>query len=127
MKKYAIAIVVIAVAVAVLYTAAGNRGGERLGAGIPAGTEPITVAEALARASDGGDAEVVVEGEMTKKCPTSGCWFYLTDSTGDIRVDAQFAGFTVVDQKTGSNVTVYGKVVEFGDGEVELSALGAKF
>lgn len=128
MKKVIITILVIGVIAAVGY-AAMNRsgGGVTLGKDIPAGVQEMTVAQATERAQKHEGMEVVLTGTMEEKCPTSGCWFYLSDDTGRIRVDAQFSGFNVVDRKVGSKVTVYGKLLRISDGDAEVSALGAKF
>ncbi len=127
MKKLIIGIVVIAAIGAGIYFATTSGGnGITMGQDIPEGLEPTTIANAL-KAGQEGNIEVVLHGTMEEKCPTAGCWFYLTDNTGKIRVDTQFAGFTVINQKIGSKVTVYGKVIKPEGGDPELSALGAKF
>lgn len=70
--------------------------------------------------------DVTVKGEITEKCPTSGCWFYLKDGTGSIRIDTQFSGFNVLDVPSGSKVIVQGKVMQPEDGEPEMAAAGMK-
>lgn len=128
MRKPIIAIVAAVVAAAVGYAAIElGAGGAILGEAVPGGMQTMTIAEARKHAEANPGAEVVLSGRMDQKCPTAGCWFYLSDDSGRIRVDTQFSGFTVVEQKTGSQVTVYGKLVKPEGGEPEVSALGARF
>lgn len=60
-------------------------------------------------------AQVVkLTGTMSEKCPIAGCWFYMFDKTGKIKVDTKAAGFTVAEVPLQSQVTVTGKVVTEG-------------
>jgi uncharacterized protein YdeI (BOF family) len=64
-----------------------------------------------------GDAPptVTLQGVIVEKCPVAGCWFYLQDQTGTIKVDTKSAGFVVVDVPLQTKVTVSGKIVSDGD------------
>ena len=131
MKKFVMVLIVVIAIAAVAYAVVG-RGPQSeiaLGKPIPGSVGPMTVAQALKHAEEHPkmQMEVVLEGVMQEKCPMSGCWFYLSDDTGRIRVDTQYAGFDVLDVKTGSKAVVYGKIVRPTDGEPEISALGARF
>ena len=57
---------------------------------------------------------VKLAGTMTEKCPVAGCWFYVIDKTGKIKVDTKDAGFTVTEVPLQSEVTVVGKVATEG-------------
>ena len=58
--------------------------------------------------------DVIVEGKIVAECP-SGCWFTLSDGTGNIYVDLNPSNL-VIPQKRGAAAKVYGKVViERGD------------
>jgi uncharacterized protein YdeI (BOF family) len=128
MKKLVVAIVIVLVIAGAGYAILGRSGGQKtLGQAIPDGMKAVTVAQALEHARIHPGMQVLLTGTMDEKCPTAGCWFYLSDGTGRIRVDTQFAGFTVLEQKTGSKVTVYGKLTQPEEGEPEISALGARF
>lgn len=128
MKKLLIVVAVAALLGAVAYGMFGKQGsGVVLGESVPADAEIVTIKQAVEMAETAENPVVVIKGKVEEKCPTSGCWFYLSDDSGRIRVDTQFAGFTVVDQKSGSEATVYGKVVKPEQGEAEISALGAEF
>jgi hypothetical protein len=69
---------------------------------------------------------VAITGQMTQRCPTAGCWFYLNDGTGDLRVDAKEGGFSVLGLPIGARLTVYGTVVREPDEDPELAAVGAR-
>lgn len=70
--------------------------------------------------------DVTLRGTMVEKCPTAGCWFYLRDDTGTIKVDTKAAGFVVVDVPLQAEVTVVGKVRTEGD-EVSVQAAGLRY
>ena len=65
-------------------------------------------------------------GRMTERCPTAGCWFYLSDGTGDLRVDAQEGGFSVLGLPMGARLTVFGRVVREPGEDPQLEAVGAR-
>jgi hypothetical protein len=69
---------------------------------------------------------VALTGRMTDRCPTAGCWFYLNDGTGDLRVDARDGGFSVLGLPVGARLTVFGTVVREPGQEPELAAVGAR-
>jgi uncharacterized protein YdeI (BOF family) len=124
MKNILTFLVVIAVMAVAGYVIKGRTAtAEMLGAPLSEGTRTITVAEALNH-SGGDHAHIVLKGSLDRKCPTSGCWFYLKDSTGTIRVDTQFSGFNVVKVRVGSRVTVQGTIMQPNNGEPQLSAAG---
>lgn len=79
-------------------------------------------------AARGGDtpSQVAFKGTIIEKCPVAGCWFYLQDETGVIKVDTKSAGFVVVNVPLQSTVTVAGKLVTDGD-EVRLEATGLRY
>jgi uncharacterized protein YdeI (BOF family) len=102
------------------------RGGSvELGSGVPDGAQIISVQEVLNQGKAWAGREVTLRGEMTQKCPTSGCWFYMKDDTGDMRVDTAPSGFTISEIPLGKTITVYGKVV-MTEGGSEMVALGVK-
>src|SRR5260370_39861196 len=63
-------------------------------------------------------------GHMTERCPTAGCWFYLNDGTGDLRVDAQEGGFSVLGLPLGARLTVFGHIVQEPSEDPQLAAAG---
>jgi hypothetical protein len=65
-------------------------------------------------------------GRITERCPSAGCWFYLNDGTGDIRVDAGAGGFSVLGLPIGARLIVFGTVVQEPGEEPQLAAVGAR-
>lgn len=119
--KVVIIITVLAVAAGGVYMFLG-KGSTELGNGIPAGAQIVDIS-GISEEMVG--EEITIRGAMSQKCPTAGCWFYLKDSTGEIRVDTAPSGFTITEIPLGKEVTVHGKVVRM-EGGLELVALGVK-
>src|SRR5207244_3702071 len=69
---------------------------------------------------------IALTGCMTERCPTAGCWFYLNDGTGDLRVDARAGSFSVLGLPIGGRLTVFGSVVREPGEDPELEAVGAR-
>lgn len=69
---------------------------------------------------------VAVTGQMTQRCPTAGCWFYLNDGTGDLRADARAGNFSVLSLPTGARLTVYGRLVREAGEDLQIAAVGAR-
>jgi uncharacterized protein YdeI (BOF family) len=123
MKKLIIIIIAIAAIGAGVYVFKGG-GAASLGQGVPAGAQITDIGQISA---DMKGKEVTVTGEMTQKCPTTGCWFYIKDSTGEIRVDTAPSGFTITDVPLHKTITVHGKVVVPESGQAELVATGVEY
>ena len=124
MKKIVTILIVAAVIVAGVYAFRG--GSKPLGQGVPAGAEITGIGQILDHGKSWQGREVTVKGEMTEKCPTTGCWFYIKDSTGTIRVDTAPSGFTIAEIPAGKTITVHGKVTVADGGATELVATGVK-
>ena len=71
--------------------------------------------------------QVTIQGVMIEKCPVAGCWFYLRDSTGVIKVDTKLAGFVVLDVPLKSRLTVMGKKVVADGNEITIEATGVRY
>jgi hypothetical protein len=69
---------------------------------------------------------VALTGFMTRRCPIAGCWFYLNDGTGDLRVDAKPGNFTVVGLPMGGRLTVFGTVIQEASEDPQLAAIGLR-
>lgn len=69
---------------------------------------------------------VTVEGEITKECPGSGCWWYVKDATGEIRTDSYGGGFALPLHQEGKQVRTTGKIVKTDSGELQIAASGAE-
>lgn len=69
---------------------------------------------------------VSLYGRIVEKCPVAGCWFYLDDGTGRMKVDTKAAGFVVLDVPIGRKVEVRGKIDRSGD-DTEIAADGVRY
>src|SRR6478672_3326638 len=69
---------------------------------IPRGAARATIARIRRDPHAVSGKMVAVTGRMTDRCPTAGCWFYLNDGTGDLRVDAREGGFSVLGVPVGA-------------------------
>jgi hypothetical protein len=69
---------------------------------------------------------IAVSGQLTQRCPTAGCWFYLNDGTGDLRVDARPGSFSVLGLPIGARLTVYGRLVREPGEDLQFAAVGAR-
>jgi uncharacterized protein YdeI (BOF family) len=58
---------------------------------------------------------VMIKGVLVGKCPVAGCWFYLRDKTGTIKVDTKAAGFVVLEIPLQTEITVAGMRPPVGD------------
>ena len=63
---------------------------------------------------NGTNSLVILQGNITEKCPVAGCWFILRDDTGTIKVDTKNADFVVVDVPLNTSVIVAGFVMTNG-------------
>ncbi len=69
---------------------------------------------------------VTVTGELTRECPTSGCWWYIKDESGEIRADSAGSGFALPLHQQGKKIRTTGKILKTESGDVEIVALGAE-
>ena len=71
-------------------------------------------------------APVSLRGVIVEKCPVAGCWFYLRDQTGTIKVDTKAANFVVVEIPLNTTVVVSGKISTEGSERI-LEATGLEY
>ena len=69
---------------------------------------------------------VTLRGVMVEKCPVAGCWFYLQDDTGIIKVDTKTAGFVVVNVPLQTKITVSGRIISEGE-DVSIEGTGLRY
>jgi len=80
-----------------------------------------TPAKSILDDPKGWDAKtVLVEGTIARECPT-GCWLYLRDATGEIRIELKQESFTAPLQQEGKTIRVMGEVYA---GRQETMVLG---
>lgn len=69
---------------------------------------------------------VSVQGKITRQCPSSGCWFYLDDTSGkQVKIELGHMGIKFP-QWVGKNVKVEGRLLQNKD-ELELVGTAVEF
>lgn len=125
MRKIGMGAIVAALLGGAIYYVAAPRK-TSYGAAISPAEKPTAIRELQDNPKDYVGREVVIQGKITKQCPTSGCWWYIDDGTGEIRADSTGGNFALPVGHEGSQVRTRGKVVETETGQVEIAALGAE-
>ena len=69
---------------------------------------------------------VRIEGTIAKECPHTGCWAYVEDDSGQIRIDTNKGGFSLPLKREGSRIVVTGTLEVKDNGDLELSATSAR-
>ena len=95
--------------------------------GKPIANAPVAVvASLLPVAAKLPERPIALHGTMVEKCPASGCWLRIRDTSGTIKVDLRASGTTATDIPTGTEMTVSGTPVRVGDESV-LQASGLTY
>ncbi|MHB0935774.1 MAG: hypothetical protein ACYDCO_13400 [Armatimonadota bacterium] len=128
MKNIIIGIAILAVIGFGVWYAFGGSGEKsaknKFGQGTGAEITPISQ---IVKSPDQYVGKVVtVEGQLTKECPTSGCWWYVKDDTGEIRADSFGGGFALPLNREGKHIRTTGKIVKNDNGDLEIGATGAE-
>jgi uncharacterized protein YdeI (BOF family) len=127
MKNSVIGILILAVLGMGIWYAFGNSGGGKknsFGSGVTGAVVQIGDIQKAPVKYLG--KEVTVEGQMTRECPSSGCWWYVKDQTGEIRVDSFGSNFSLPLHQEGKHVRSTGKIVKTDGGELQIAASGAE-
>ncbi|MHB9023112.1 MAG: hypothetical protein ACYC7E_02920 [Armatimonadota bacterium] len=127
MKNVLIGIVVLGlVGAGIWYAFSGGDGknGKSFGQGVEDVLTPIGDIQKAPKEYLG--KVVTVEGELTKECPGSGCWWYVKDQTGEIRSDSFGGGFALPLHQEGKHIRTTGKVVKSESGELQIASSGAE-
>jgi hypothetical protein len=132
MKRIAIALAVVAVAIPVLacqHRLRSGTGAVKRGAPIEAGTKNVTLTELLETPGAYGSDPVVVEGVVSKVCMFRGCWMDLSAEAGQPGVRVTFEGFTVPRDSKRMRARLVGVArvrTEKGTSRVSFVASGAE-
>ena len=127
MKNIIIGIVVLAVIGVGIWYAFGNNGGKKANAlGQGTGTEITPIGQITKAPKDYVGKVVTVEGQLSKECPASGCWWYVKDGTGEIRADSSGSSFALPLNKEGKHILTTGKLVKTDSSELQIGATGAE-
>lgn len=92
----------------------------------PRAASPTTIAAVRQNPGAFSGKTVSLTGRMTQCCPSAGCWFYLNDGTGELRVDARAGAFSVLGVPIGARLTVFGTVTQEPGEDLQLAAVGAR-
>jgi len=123
------ALIIIAAALAALgvwygfFSGSSGSGGHF---GQPLQGAAVTVAQLRENPAAYLGQVVLIEGTLTKECPSAGCWWYVKDPSGEIRADSLGSGFALPLKQEGHSIRMAGKVIQNEGGEVELAAIGAE-
>jgi hypothetical protein len=126
MKQIATILVVVALVGAGIWYALGGgetANGNAFGGAV--GTQTVAIGDIQQAPGKYLGQEVTVEGELTKECPGSGCWWYIKDQSGEIRADSLGASFALPLHKEGQRIRTTGKVIKTAAGSLEIAATGA--
>lgn len=124
MKRVLITILIVAVVGAgIWYAFGGEKAAQAFGKAT--GDQVTSIGEILQAPEKFVGTTVTVEGVLTKECPSSGCWWYIADKSGEIRADSLGAAFALPLDQKGRTVRTTGKVIKTEDGELEIAAVGA--
>ena len=127
MKRTLIVILAIAlVGAGIWYVYSGGDGKKSNVFGQGAGAEVTAIADIQQSPDKFVGKVVTIEGKITKGCPSSGCWWYVKDQTGEIRADSLGGGFALPLRQEGKHVRTTGKVVKSDSGELQIAASGAE-
>src|ERR1043165_3657422 len=80
----------------------------------------------IAAAKAAPQTSLNLAGKLVEKCPVAGCWFYVQDATGRIKVDTRNAGFVVLDVPIGTRLEVSGTLRRDGAERI-IEAQGLRF
>ena len=69
---------------------------------------------------------MTIEGEITRECQETGCWWYVRDKNGEIRADSSAGGFALPFKQQGKMIRTSGRILRQEGGEIEIAALGAE-
>lgn len=78
----------------------------------PTLTEPMKLSDAMSRAGDLKDKEILVEGTVTKVCRKKGCWMILMDEDKNIRVTFKDYAFFIPKTSASKRARAQGMIVE---------------
>ena len=69
---------------------------------------------------------VVLEGTVTRQCPSVGCWFMVKGDFGEVFVDLNPSGKRLKQKREGQRARVVGRVVKKG-GQLQVEARQGSF
>ena len=91
-------------------------------------TEETSISEIAKNPTQYHNKIVRLEGKVGEVCQQMGCWFYLSDGTGQIKIDLQMGmSYTIPKKSSGKLAVVEGRVQYDGSGPLEIIGVGTTF
>jgi RecJ-like exonuclease len=127
MKRVVIGIAIVAIVGAgIWYALGGSERGQANRFGQATGTEVTAIGDIQKAPDEYVGRTVTVEGKLIGECPSSGCWWYIRDATGEIRADSFGGGFALPLHQEGKSIRTTGKIVKADSGELQIAATGSE-
>lgn len=80
------------------------------------GLERIGIVQALNPDENVQKRDISLSGQITRQCPSSGCWFFIKDEAGNqIKIELGHMGLKFP-MRTGHEATVEGRLLQKSDG-----------
>ena len=127
MKKVIVGVAVVAIIViGTWYVISGEGSRNSNSFGKSTGTTVTSIADIQKSPDKYLNQVVTIDGKITRECPKSGCWWYVQDKTGEMRVDSKRGGFTLPLRREGHKIRTTGIAVKTEGGELQIAASGAE-
>ena len=125
MKRILVLCAIIGLSLA-LWLGYSVKSPSHFGAAFAAGIPEVKMNAAYGEPEKFMNGPVVMQGKITRQCPSSGCWFYLDDASGrQVKIELGHLGLKFP-QWVGKNAKVEGRLLQNKD-ELELVGTGAEF
>jgi hypothetical protein len=127
MKRILIGVVAVAlIGAGIWYVLSDEGSGRQNRFGKSNGTTVTSIADLQKSPGTYMNRVVTIDGKITRECPSSGCWWYVNDGTGEMRVDSKRGGFALPLKREGHMVRTTGIAVKMEGGEMQIAASGAE-
>jgi len=127
MKRAVVGLAVVAIIViSTWYVLSGEGNGKSNKFGKSTGTKVTSISDIQKSPQEHLNQVVTIDGKITRECPQSGCWWYVQDKTGEMRVDSKRGGFTLPLRREGHRIRTTGIAVKTEGGELQIAASGAE-
>jgi Domain of unknown function (DUF4920) len=126
-KKILIGAAAVAlIAIGVWYVVSGEENGKSNRFGKSTGMTVTSIEEIQKNPEKYLNQVVTIDGKITRECPETGCWWYVQDKTGEMRVDSKRGGFSLPLKHAGHMIRATGIAVKTESGELQIAASGAE-
>ncbi len=113
MKKILVLCLILVIGLAIFFLR--KSGGEHFGPEFK-GVKLVPLEVAVTPSEDIQKEIIAVEGTITRQCPTSGCWFFITDKKGSqIRIELGHMGIKFP-MRIGEMAKIEGRLMQGREG-----------